>query len=271
MPPESFLPPIQQAAATPEGMAQRYVAFMDILGFKKLVERAEQDPQVMKDLLEALGFIKETLCEAPRVEMRVTRFSDCIIISAIRTQEGLQEMWNSIEMLTSNLLQIDVLVRGGLAAGNVFHDRDFVFGTAVNEAYWLESDKDNGAVHPMTLVSKEVMADMDRYEVPRTPVFLEDTPGRWFVNIFAPYAAHRADERVVGGMVRERPATRIQQFLRKRLLTDSGRVFDKARWMADYWNATVALNGILAPIHPDMPEVENLPGPTIGQRRIAAG
>jgi hypothetical protein len=164
-----------------------------------------------------------------------------------------------------------VLVRGGLAAGNAFHDKNFVFGTAVNQAYWLESDEDSGAIHPMTLVSKDVMADMDKYEVPRSPAFLEDAPGRWFVNILAPYAAYRNDERLVGGMVRERPATRIQQFLRNRLRTDSGRVFDKARWMADYWNATVAPHGVLAAIHPDMPEVENLPGPTIGQRRIAAG
>src|SRR5258707_1337137 len=42
-------------------------------------------------------------------------------VTVDRTAQGLWEMFNSICTLTSNLMQHDVLIRGGLAAGRVHH------------------------------------------------------------------------------------------------------------------------------------------------------
>ena len=41
-------------------------------------------------------------------------------------------------------------------AGGVHHDQNFVYGSAVNRAYKIESEE---AIFPMTLVSNEVLAD----------------------------------------------------------------------------------------------------------------
>jgi hypothetical protein len=59
---------------------ERYVAFVDLLGFKVRVEKAEQDLEQRAMLREILSLLRYTLCESPSVDMRFTHFSDCIVL-----------------------------------------------------------------------------------------------------------------------------------------------------------------------------------------------
>ena len=135
---------------------ERYVAFLDLLGFKVLVEAAERDEKERERLLEVLDRLSQTLCNSPRLGMRFSYFSDCIIVTADPTPEALWDLFSSICTLTCNLLQFDVFVRGAITRGGAFHSPQFVYGTAVSRAAVMEKDQ---AVAPLTLLSSEVYAD----------------------------------------------------------------------------------------------------------------
>ena len=249
---------------------ERYVAFLDLLGFKYEVEQAEADPMRWPRVQEALRLVKETLCETPAVDMRLTSFSDCIVISAARTALGLSEMIASIEMLTFNLLQYDVIVRGGFTAGTAHHDKDFVFGTAVNRAYLLESDKQKGARHPMVLVSPEVMDDVKGYGEACVACFQEDEPGRWFVHFLMRYSTYTHEPIYSGKVIMDDPAQRVRDFICHRLRRDRHGVLEKAKWLAAYWNRAVASHGVFAEVDASVEPKDTSKGPTIMMRRLLA-
>lgn len=246
---------------------ERYVAFLDLLGFKHEIEQAEKDPARWPRVQEALRLVKETLCETPAVDMRLTSFSDCIVISATRTASGLSEMIASIEMLTFNLLQHDVLVRGGFTAGNAHHDKDFVFGTAVNRAYLLESDKGEGARYPMVLVSPEVMDDVKGYGDDYVACFQEDGQERWFVHFLICYSTYTHEPIYAGKVIMDDPAQRIRDFICHRLRRDQGSVLEKATWLAAYWNRAVASQGVFSEVNASTEPQGTSRGPTIMMRR----
>jgi hypothetical protein len=107
--------PAADPATDADGYDLRYVAYLDL--FKALVERAERERAENERLTEVLFLLRDTLCHNSAISMRFTYFSDCILISAERSAIGLWQILGSIDILTCNLLQFDMLVRGGLAIG----------------------------------------------------------------------------------------------------------------------------------------------------------
>jgi hypothetical protein len=78
---------------------ERYVAFLDLLGFKPQVELAEKDHDERTKLREVLQLMKETLTNNPYIGFRFNYFSDCIVLSVNRTSDGLREMFNSVSAI----------------------------------------------------------------------------------------------------------------------------------------------------------------------------
>ena len=243
----------------------RYVAYLDLLGFKTQVESAERNPAERVRLRDILALVRDTLCENPLVGARLTYFSDCIVFSADRTDQGLWHMFNSICALTFNLLQYDVFVRGGLVGGGAHHGKDFVYGTAVNRAYELER---GCASDPMTLVSQEVFDDAKAYGEPHTKRLLEDSSQRYFVHYLSQYAEYRALPIYAGKVMLDDPGRRIIDFVCQRLNKDTGTVLTKAQWLRDYWNRTVAVQGVFGPIEAGVVERYVSHGPTIIVQRM---
>lgn len=240
-----------------EAYRDKYVAFVDLLGFKRLVADADASPEKRLRVLELLDLLRTTACENPSLGMRLTQFSDCVILSSDRTARGLAQMLASVEWMTLNLLQHDMLMRGGLAVGGVHHDSTFVFGLAVNEAHGMEECAD----HPRVVVSDAVIADARRHGF--GDALTEDEDGRHFVNYLRLYARYDPNIRLPGTIVLEEPAARMIDFACHRLNTDSGRVLEKAQWFQAYWNRTVAALGVFGRIEPGARERVATNGPTI--------
>jgi hypothetical protein len=247
---------------------ERYVAFLDLLGFKALVQRAESDMVERERLLQILRLLRDTLCADPKLGLRFTHFSDCIVLSIDRSAAGLWEAFQSINLLTFNLLQFDCFIRGGLVVGGAYHSDQFVYGTAVNEAHLLESEC---AEHPMTLVSQEVVDDAAGYGTSFLEWFSEDSPSRHFIHYLRQYAEYRPQPAFPGMMIMDEPAKRIIDFICHRLNTDTGRVLAKAQWFRAYWNRTVAVHGIFGSIESGVTKRYTSRGATIGVRRIVGG
>lgn len=184
---------------------EKYVAFLDLLGFGDLLERIGQDVRERHRVVEALKLVRDTIGQNPAIGLRFTHFSDCIVLSAERTAHALWEIFQSIELLSFNLLQYDLLVRGGLSAGLMHHSKDFVFGAALTDAYHLERDK---AKNPLVLLSAEVVQDAAKLGPDFAQWITEDGAGRYFVNYLIRYAAY-TPERQAGKIILEYPANRV--------------------------------------------------------------
>src|SRR5438128_2722328 len=110
-----------------EEYRERYVALLDLLGFKQLVENAETNPSDRENLIESLDLLRNTLCTHPAIDMRFSYFSDTIIVTTEHSPQGLWQLIASVCILTRNLLQNNVMVRGGITRGGAFHDEQFVY------------------------------------------------------------------------------------------------------------------------------------------------
>lgn len=247
-----------------EEYEERYVAFLDLLGFKRRVEIAESDATERSKLREILVLVRDTLGENPYLGFRRNYFSDCIVLSVKRTPEGLWEMFQAICALTCNLLQYDVLVRGGLTAGGAHHSNDFVYGTAVSRAVVTEKDI---AENPMTLLSQEVLDDAKKYG-PDHMHWLVEYQNQWFVHYLMQYSIYRHQPIYQGKVVLDDPAARIMDFVCQRLNRNSGSVLAKAQWLQAYWNQTVANQSVFGTIEAGVTKRYASRGPTIVYRRM---
>ena len=149
-------------------MSERYetriVAFVDIMGFKEKVNKSVVDKEMAEKIHRALKqilYLKKRNAEDIRngyniCDIRITTFSDSAVISYPFTSESgnLFQILLDLIYLQIDLLQNDVLLRGGITIGKVFHDGEIVYGPAMNEAYRLESQV---AIYPRIIIDQEVL------------------------------------------------------------------------------------------------------------------
>ncbi|WP_156139585.1 hypothetical protein [Sphingomonas sp. 35-24ZXX] len=138
---------------------ERYVAFMDVLGFSQLVSDADSEPYKREVILAIIKSLRNTISEIPPTNFRFTQFSDCIAVSADRTPEGLVSIFSGCAALVSELLQLGVMLRGGIAVGNLVHTSDVLFGTGLLKA--LKHDRTGG--NPRIALQPEVVSDAKRW------------------------------------------------------------------------------------------------------------
>lgn len=139
---------------------KRLVGFIDILGFKKHTENAQKDNDIstIVNSLDAIyQLLQEHYNEHQIHDVRVTTFSDSIIFSVPLNMTNLDNLFFSLLPLiwlqADMLMNHKVLMRGGLAYGDIYHNDKMVFGTAVNQAYHLESKV---AIYPRIVVDNSV-------------------------------------------------------------------------------------------------------------------
>lgn len=151
----------------------RYCLFLDILGFKEVVEQSthpkSNTPTGIRRLHPggiyfSLKQIASTLNYKPilisdsgrsRTSSRVmTQFSDSVVVS-YRAGEmgGLDTMLYDVLNLQIALVQRGLLIRGAITQGPLHHDKDFVFGPALNEAAELEKV----AMYPRVIVDRDLL------------------------------------------------------------------------------------------------------------------
>ncbi|MFI2133040.1 hypothetical protein ACH434_23775 [Lysinibacillus fusiformis] len=126
---------------------QYMVAFIDILGFRNIVQKSENEIEYFKKILHAtqiiehlVGYNDEKQKNKERfVEM--VQFSDSLVISM---------PYNGIYTLRKIIMDLDlvqkiiardvgIMLRGGLTYGKLYHKGNISFGPAFVDAYQLES------------------------------------------------------------------------------------------------------------------------------------
>ncbi|MCL1700608.1 MULTISPECIES: hypothetical protein [unclassified Lysinibacillus] len=136
------------------GYEKKIVAFIDILGFKNIVENTDKAFSIIEIVSEIKKSKKEFIKEMSAKEIEVTWFSDCIVVSAPLDIYYVDFILDIIQQMQCELIKNKVLIRGGIEIGDCFHKGEKLFGPAMNEAYRLESKI---ATVPRIVLSKELI------------------------------------------------------------------------------------------------------------------
>jgi hypothetical protein len=136
----------------------RYVGFIDILGFRGLVSDAASDAGRFETLQRVLLTIATEIPDlgGEDDDFRVTSFSDCIAVSARTTDTGLWMVILYCNSMQFNFWPQGILFRGAITKGAMHHSREVLFGPAFVAAYDLEIKI---ATHPRIMLAAPVYQD----------------------------------------------------------------------------------------------------------------
>ena len=145
---------------------ERYCAFVDILGFQGIIHRLSNGDISFQELRDVLNIVhapprEDQIASFGGSDLRAQSISDAVCLSAATTEAGLSHLFFSLEELSINLLQRGYFVRGAVVKGNLYHDERMVFGSALVEAFKLESEV---AHFPRIMVMSDVAGDVWKYQ-----------------------------------------------------------------------------------------------------------
>lgn len=131
---------------------EKFVAFIDVIGFASKVEAAEQlDGAQLSDLLEICQKLENQqhqrsvsihgpiICPKSKHNRRnldytITQISDCAVISTEVSPAGVINLLIHISQTILGLLRYGVMVRGYVTQGNIFHEKAQFIGTGYHDA-----------------------------------------------------------------------------------------------------------------------------------------
>lgn len=246
---------------------QRLCAFVDILGFRELVQRSLNRPALQEQIRRLLrevvlarpvwdrdnpvGLIEArlrgTVVADPKAEAnrlvseyaaaeRGSSFSDSLILSATLNDRAVTGLVTSLLFLSRDLAELGKYARGGVCVGLLCHETNLCFGPALIAAYDLEK---NDAVYPRIVFSPEACAAIRHVNSesvgPLISYLRKDIDGQQFLDFLNPAALDLV------GPFREDQMRQIRRELDRELTTlkAAPRVREKLVWLARYFNSTL--------------------------------
>lgn len=154
-----------------ESYKQYIVAFLDILGFKNIINTKAFDEikdiflsiipenELMMALGRAVDDTDESLLRYNEVlsETKVHVMSDSIVIAApLGIPEALAVVIDICDVIQEQLYDLDspVFLRGAIAEGDFYLDENLIFGKGLVDAYIAQ---ENYAVYPRIIVSDDII------------------------------------------------------------------------------------------------------------------
>jgi hypothetical protein len=172
---------------------ERVVAFIDILGFKNLVERSESEPKLLERLVEVLEEIgkysdlqKSFEANGQGAEyfkdmFSVSTFSDSILLSAKCDPLGLMLITAVVASMCNRLLHQGVLTRGAISKGKMIHAGGIAIGEGLIKAYQIESST---AIYPRIIIDDSLLyipgVNLNEFK----KRMKKDFDGLWYLHIF---------------------------------------------------------------------------------------
>jgi hypothetical protein len=132
---------------------QKYIAFLDVLGFSSLVEsnNKEKLEKYFSILEEAFKHL-----DNDRKNIKKLIISDSIILTTPDTEENFLHIITAIRFLQAALAPHGIWIRGGFTFGDVYDDNDknIIVGKGYIRAYLLEQQ----AVYPRVIIDPSILA-----------------------------------------------------------------------------------------------------------------
>ena len=226
---------------------ERFVAFIDLLGFRDVLHRMfTNEPELFKSVLEVLELAK-SFADTPDPEnMRaITAFSDSVVITS-GGPFGTAGLFATVGVLAGEFLKKGILCRGGIARGRMYHADGILFGEALVRAYDLER---HVAKTPRIVIDDDVAPAIFFLIDDQIPRVKRDDDGKLILNVFAHFW-DRADidstEAVVGddwgGSADEEGLLVVRRVLEdalSRAQSSDPDILEKVRWAAGQFNETL--------------------------------
>lgn len=209
----------------------RVVAFIDILGFKSLLdETTGKDGSDNEENIDALISAYKTIKDVWEADenfgslskptsRKVSIFSDSIVVSfEVGETSQVFSTLLDIKHLIMSLIYRKILCRGAVALGKFIHTDDFLFGPALVEAYILES---KAAMYPRIILDRDIIeaasinkpsrhtSDDERSYV--ESLLEQDSDGMYYIDYFFKARAELDDPeydfpeyiKILGGIIRK--------------------------------------------------------------------
>lgn len=226
---------------------ERFVAFIDLLGFRDVLNRMfTNEPQLFKTVLQVLELAK-AFADAPDPEnMRaITAFSDSVVVTS-GGPFGTAGLFATVGVLAGEFLKKGILCRGGIARGRMYHADGILFGEALVRAYDLER---HVAKMPRIVIDDDVAPAVFFLIDDQVPRVKRDRDGKLILNVFAHFW-ERADidsPNILvgdhwGGSADEKGLLLVRGVLQNalsRAQSGNADIFEKIRWAAGQFNETL--------------------------------
>ncbi len=138
-----------------------YVAFLDILGFKNMINSSDCNKLygIFETIMEAshtTAAVNDKEVEAfHRIEYTI--MSDSVVLYIdVDTEDALFALLSTCQTIQMALLRDKILLRGGVARGTLFREDSIIFGKGLTQAYLLES---NVASFPRIVFNRGLLDD----------------------------------------------------------------------------------------------------------------
>lgn len=185
---------------------ERYCLFVDILGFQSHIDetlgkvspnaRAHMTFSKLKSALKQIStevHYREKIQvsdQMVRSSRKVTQFSDSVIVSYLKSEAngyGVSSILMDVHNLQRQLISKGILLRGAVTSGLLYHNDNYVFGPALNDAVQLE----RLANYPRVIIDGEILDDAglrksQAIQISRTvsSMVQEDFDGLYYVDYF---------------------------------------------------------------------------------------
>lgn len=229
---------------------EKIVVFLDILGFKNAVDKSIADPTYVDKIYKIVHRIFDGKkqndngpLEMKSHDLQISTFSDSLVISYPTTKSDalpfviMHIIWTMFDLLYSGFV-----ARGGISVGQLYHDGDVIFGPAMNEAYYLES---NCAIYPRIIISKAtidhclaISKKIDQandIESWLHKILSIDKDGFYFVDFLSQSDEFDYDDIYMEWL------WKVKEVIENGLKGSkkSEKLFAKYVWLADYYNTTL--------------------------------
>lgn len=142
---------------SPKQFGEKFIGFVDVLGFKNLVNAAENGSGLTLDellaILESFGSADQRLiyekhgpivCPNSRythkdLDFQLTQISDSLIVSSEVSPAGVINLIAVCSDATMMLLQKGIMCRGFITRGNIYHTDKQIIGSGYQNAYSNEA------------------------------------------------------------------------------------------------------------------------------------
>lgn len=202
-----------------------FVAFLDILGFKSMVEKesAFGDGRYLTKLFKCHNeakalFEKDTLS--------TIQFSDSIVITEPYNAKSFSRFIISIAKYQRLLLDEGLLCRGGVAVNQHFSNGEFTFSAGLIDAYKVESET---ARFPRVVISPNVIDLVFPEKIISPELILEDD-GQYFIDYL--------------GITKNKRLNNLKKSVKEIVLdlktSKNSSVREKGIWLANYSDAILS-------------------------------
>lgn len=222
-----------------ENLRDKYVAFIDVMGFSNLVNREKIDnlESYFSRITEVLDQIK-----TDKAEIESFLISDSIILIAPDTTQSLKQLLTAIRRIQSALLWKKILLRGSVSFGQIYYnkERNIVVGKGFIKACLLESE----ANFPRIIIDPSIINKFEGDKVD----FLRKINGTTKYNfeerliytrsqfsqisddgIFIDYANKTIQKEIINGNIKK-----IYEVIVENLYGDQ-KLYSKYVWLRDYF------------------------------------